>query len=240
MSIANKLVTIAENVNKVYEAGKEASGGEFYDKGYGDGYEAGYNKAESENPLYYSTTLNNIFAGAVFPDGYESIIKVKKAPQTSTYIYHQAIGLKKSKLISDDNTGLINFNHSHRTTTTPTLVEVDLTKYNTNFATFQETFRGQKKLESIDGAMNLSQCTNVSNAFTDCNALEDIEFVPNTIPISISFNTCNKLTHDSLMSIINGLAVVSTTQTLTLGTTNLAKLTTEEKAIATEKGWSLL
>ena len=45
--------------------------------------------------------------------------------------------------------------------------------------------------------------------------------------------------HDSLMSIINNLATVTTTQTLTLGSTNLAKLSSEEKAIATNKGWTL-
>ena len=40
------------------------------------------------------------------------------------------------------------------------------------------------------------------------------------------------------MSIINALKS-GVTQTLTLGTDNLAKLTDTEKAIATEKGWTL-
>ena len=52
-------------------------------------------------------------------------------------------------------------------------------------------------------------------------------------------SACNKLTHDSIMVIINGLQTVTTTQTLTLGSTNLAKLTDEEKKIATDKGWTL-
>ena len=55
---------------------------------------------------------------------------------------------------------------------------------------------------------------------------------------------CTKLSHDSLMSIINALKdyredTSGTTYTIYLGTTNLAKLTDSEKAIATEKGWSL-
>ena len=61
---------------------------------------------------------------------------------------------------------------------------------------------------------------------------------PQNISVSIRFMS-TKLTHDSLMSIINNLATVSTTQKLTIGSTNLAKLTDDEKAIATNKGWTL-
>lgn len=51
-----------------------------------------------------------------------------------------------------------------------------------------------------------------------------------------------KLSHDSLMSIINHLkdyAGTGTTKTLSIGTTNLGKLTADEKKIATDKGWTL-
>lgn len=41
------------------------------------------------------------------------------------------------------------------------------------------------------------------------------------------------------MVVINGLQTVTTKPTLTLGTTNLAKLTDEEKKVATDKGWTL-
>lgn len=57
-----------------------------------------------------------------------------------------------------------------------------------------------------------------------------------------SVGDCNKLTHDSLMNIIYALkdyAGTGTTYTVTLGATNLAKLTDAEKAIATSKGWTL-
>lgn len=48
------------------------------------------------------------------------------------------------------------------------------------------------------------------------------------------------LTHDSIMNIIDKAAdVTASPKTLTLGSTNLAKLTDEEKAIATGKGWTL-
>ena len=54
---------------------------------------------------------------------------------------------------------------------------------------------------------------------------------------------CSKLTHDSLMNIINNLYDIKTKgckeQRLQLGSTNLAKLTDEEKQIAIDKGWNL-
>lgn len=53
-----------------------------------------------------------------------------------------------------------------------------------------------------------------------------------------------QLEHSSLMVIINGLydyvgAGSSGTRYIKLGDANLAKLTDEEKAIATNKGWTL-
>ena len=54
---------------------------------------------------------------------------------------------------------------------------------------------------------------------------------------------CSKLTHDSLMNIINNLYDIKTkgcqAQRLQLGPTNLAKLTDEEKQIAINKGWNV-
>lgn len=61
---------------------------------------------------------------------------------------------------------------------------------------------------------------------------------------------CRDLTHDSLMNVINGLYDLNLTynvagggtlytQKLVLGSTNLAKLTDDEIAIATAKGWTV-
>ena len=41
------------------------------------------------------------------------------------------------------------------------------------------------------------------------------------------------------MVVINGLQTVTSSQALTLGSTNLAKLTDAEKKVATDKGWTL-
>ena len=59
----------------------------------------------------------------------------------------------------------------------------------------------------------------------------------------LNLSTSPKLTHDSLMNVINGLYDIKSKgcnpQSLVLGSTNLAKLTAEEIAIATNKGWNV-
>lgn len=59
----------------------------------------------------------------------------------------------------------------------------------------------------------------------------------------LDLSKSTKLTHDSLINVINNLYDIATkgcnTQQLVLGSTNLAKLTEEEIAIATNKGWTV-
>ena len=63
----------------------------------------------------------------------------------------------------------------------------------------------------------------------------------NDYQMNISQNT--KLTHESLMNVINGLFDIASlgvkSQQLVLGSTNLAKLTEDEITIATNKGWTV-
>ena len=99
------------------------------------------------------------------------------------------------------------------------------------------------KLVTI-GGIDISKARTISSMFVGCDALENITFNGVIKKSGLSLSSCTKLTHESLMSIINALydwaAEGSTsTYTLTLGSTNLAKLTDAEKAIATQKGWTL-
>ena len=74
--------------------------------------------------------------------------------------------------------------------------------------------------------------------FQDCDNLTNLKV--GKITVSFRFNNCAKLSHDSLMNVINALEPTDTTLTLTIGSTNIAKLTAEELAIATEKGWTVV
>ena len=86
--------------------------------------------------------------------------------------------------------------------------------------------------------MNTSQVTYMGNLFNYCEKLTDMGgFIGLKVDITLSY--C-PLTHDSLMNVINKAAdVTEAPATMTLGADNLAKLSDEEKAIATSKGWTL-
>lgn len=92
-------------------------------------------------------------------------------------------------------------------------------------------------LQSI-GELNTSHVEHMDGILSDCGSLTDLGgFVGLKVPVN--FVGC-PLTHDSIMNVINKAADVSANpQTLTFGSTNLAKITDEEKAVATSKGWTL-
>ena len=95
-------------------------------------------------------------------------------------------------------------------------------------------FNGCKSLENFNGIINLGQAYSTS---TSANS--------NYYKLILSDST--KLTHDSLMNVINNLYDIKTKgvkpQQLVLGSTNLAKLTSEEGQTAltnaTAKGWTI-
>lgn len=79
---------------------------------------------------------------------------------------------------------------------------------------------------------------NMDYMFDYCSALEQIHMI--NINANLRINSSTKFTREALLEIIGNLkAQTSGNKTLTMGATNLAKLTDEDKAIATNKGWTL-
>lgn len=99
-------------------------------------------------------------------------------------------------------------------------------------------FSGCSKLETVRKII-VHNALVYSKGFDGCTSLKNLTFAGVIGQNGLNVSVC-PLTHESLMSIINCLeAKTSGTWTVTLGTDNLAKLTEAEKAIATEKGWTL-
>lgn len=97
-------------------------------------------------------------------------------------------------------------------------------------------FRDCSKLTTIP-AFDLSHALNMNYMFDGCTSLKSILMTGMKVSFDISAST--KFEESDLVTILNNLASVTSTQTLKMGATNLAKLTDEEKAIATNKGWTL-
>lgn len=85
--------------------------------------------------------------------------------------------------------------------------------------------------------LSVSNVTSFSDAFYNCVSLKTILMYGMKVSFDISAST--QFEESDLVTILNNLATVTSTQTLTMGSTNLAKLTDAEKAIATNKGWTL-
>ena len=108
-------------------------------------------------------------------------------------------------------------------------------------------FSSCSSLRSIP-LLDFGKVTDVSNMFGwgSINSLTDLGGFKNLkINFTDGLNHLPNLTVQSLMNVINNLydfranGDSTTTKTLQLGTTNLNKLTDEQKAVATNKGWSL-
>ena len=95
---------------------------------------------------------------------------------------------------------------------------------------------------SITTAINncLTATSSSYYLFHNCTALEDVQLGQNW-NMSLRLNVSNNLTVNSMVAMFNSLKDLTgdTAKTLTLGSTNLAKLTDEQKAIATNKNWTL-
>lgn len=112
-----------------------------------------------------------------------------------------------------------------------------ITLTSTNMATnFSYMFNSCNSLKTIS-TLDLSNCEDNTNMFQYCSRLENISFVPETIKMSITIPSAN-LTAESIQSIIDGLAIVETEQTLTLNAAIV--LTDEQKTAIANKGWKLV
>lgn len=137
------------------------------------------------------------------------------------------------------------------------LTEIDASNFNTSQVyEMSNAFYNNAKLETLNiGNWNAEKVVSIASAFYGCRKLTNLTFMTNlgkgylttastnNSAYTLDLSSCTTLTHDSLMDVINKLYDIKTAsvkaQSLKLGSTNVAKLTSEEIAIATEKGWTV-
>lgn len=118
------------------------------------------------------------------------------------------------------------------------LKSIDFVNSTSKVTNFSELFNGKTLLETAKG-LDLSSATNVSNMFLGCSNLKNVTFAENSIKISFNLGDSPLLTDESIQSLINGLATVTSQQTLTLHADVKTKLTDEQNNTITSKNWKL-
>lgn len=83
-------------------------------------------------------------------------------------------------------------------------------------------------------ALDVGKVTDMTNMFNSCRNLKSILMTNIGTNLDIHYST--KYEREDLLVILNNLKTVTSSKTLTMGATNLAKLTDEDKAIAINKG----
>lgn len=126
------------------------------------------------------------------------------------------------------------------------LTQLDISNFDTsNVLDFGRTFSywsGVNKELNISG-LNLTRCTSIDNTFTKtnfkvirCDGLR----LPNIDMSNIGLSSSTSLTVDSIIGLLNALPQSDKGYSFQIGSDNIAKLSDEQKAIATNKGWTLI
>lgn len=249
MSIAEKLQTIAENEQRVYNAGYEkgkAEGGNV-EEAYNEGFEAGKTQERSDfwdglqdygNRTVYSSTFNR-WKDAMFKPKYDIRPTSFETGFASSSIKNLKQRLKDCGVVLDTSK-CANMAQCFANSSITHIPTID----STGAVGLTNTFSGAEMLVEIEKLILKANGTQTLNStFYYASCLKDI-VIEGTIGTNIQLQWSTKLTHDSLMSVINALKDYSTdtsgtTHTVQLGTENIEKLTADEQDIVAQKGWTL-
>ena len=102
-----------------------------------------------------------------------------------------------------------------------------------NISNTSRMFAGCRVLTTVP-ALDVSNVTETFNMFEGCTNLKSI--LMTNIGANLDISASTQFERTDLVTILNNLKTVTSATTLTMGATNLAKLTEEDKAIATNKG----
>ena len=105
-----------------------------------------------------------------------------------------------------------------------------------NVTSMRDMFHGCKSLTVVP-QLDMSKVTDATYMFQECNNIEAVHMININTRLDLYLD---KLTREAIVEVIGNLMPqTGKTETLGLGTNNLAKLTEEDKKVATDKGWIL-
>lgn len=221
------------NTDKVYAAGKQAQNDAFWNSGQSNG-KATYLPYFFAGGLWNATTFKPKYD--IKPKGLcTGLFRQSNLSDLKGILENQNVILDTSQA-----TNLNDFGSYNKFTRVP---KVDLTNVGNKTSQLFANNAGSSRLVHIDElVVSATTQFTASTSFINCDKLEHVIFsgVLGTNGLDLHWSTL--LDQESLRSIINILqdkTSVGGTWTVTLGAENLAKLTDAEKAIATQKGWTL-
>lgn len=267
MSIAEKLTTIAENQQRVYDAGSYVGYENGRTDGYGigraDGYEEGYAQGSAEADHNYYVGYNDGKQAEYdrFWDGYQR--NGTRTDYFNAFRYWQSASFRPKYSIRPTNASNM-FAYADMPFSLIDAIEQAGIVFDTSAATdISGVFWGANFTETPD--IKAVKCKNINNVyygctklkkatltidaditqanatFGSCAELEDLT-INGTIPCDIDFASCIKLTNASVQSIIDALADLTgaTAKTIKFYATVGANLTDAQKATITAKNWQLV
>lgn len=126
------------------------------------------------------------------------------------------------------------------------LTQLDISKFDTsNVLDFGHVFANWINVcEELNiSGLNLTKCTSMKETFFRSSfivIISDGLKLPNIDMSNIGLDDSTKLTVDSIAGLLNALPQSDKGYSFQIGSDNIAKLSDEQKAIATDKGWTLI
>lgn len=177
-----------------------------------------------------ATTLNSLFSNCSKLTNIPSQLITPKVTDTGNMFYNCGELTTAPEMNTSNVTDMIRMFYGCKKLTTVPL-------YDTSKVTrMEEMFWYCSDLQTVP-AFDCSNVTDMSNIFASCRSLKSI--LMTNIGVSLNISASTLFERADLVTILNNLKTVTSTKTLTMGATNLAKLTDEDKLIATNKGWTL-
>ena len=230
-----------------------------YEVGGGGGYKI-KKLTVTQNGLYNSEleAYNPIYVNVPQVAQGGSLKALLDGTKSTAYLFNEYQGTSVEGLISYSDTANVT-NMSYMFNSCPNLTSIpalDTSKVNDMSAMFYECsnlttipeldtssvtnmngmFYNCRNLTTIP-ALDASSVTNMDYIFYNCSKLTEIHMRGIKTGFDIHYSTL--FTREALVEILNNLARLPASRALTMGETNLAKLTEEDKKIATDKGWRL-
>ena len=209
MSISEKLVTIAQNEQKVYDAGKKSQYDEFWDNFQYNGRRTknGDGFCSFENSHVYWNETNFKPKYDLKPvGGNDSMFRCMRVPDFPELFENLGIKLDLSQVTT--------FNDAFYYTKTDHLGILDLS----SCSSMNYVFYGCS-VKTIDKLILRSSGVSVNCAFQNASYLENITIEGKIINNGFNFRWSPRLTQDSLISIINALSSDTSGLTITFSKT---------------------